>query len=107
MGTGPNLDPEGAMQDRLDELARALAGGMSRRRALRRIGGGLSGGALAMLGIGRASAAQPPQAVCDVCMSRFIGQCVAVCARTQGQETCGETCRETARAVCTLLGECT
>jgi hypothetical protein len=37
-----------------DEMAKALAGGLSRRQALRRAGGGLAGALLASLGLGQA-----------------------------------------------------
>src|SRR5438046_6829690 len=40
---------EGAMDRWLDDVARAVAGGMSRRQALRRIGGGIAGALLARL----------------------------------------------------------
>ena len=41
---------------RFDELAKDLAGGMKRREAFRRIGGGLAGALLASFGVGRARA---------------------------------------------------
>jgi hypothetical protein len=42
------------MGNHFDELAKRMAGGMSRREALRRLGGGLAGALLASLGFGRA-----------------------------------------------------
>jgi hypothetical protein len=41
------------MDHRFDDLAKALAGGMSRREAMRRMGGGLAGTLLAALGLAR------------------------------------------------------
>jgi hypothetical protein len=45
---------EKAMENRFDELAKAVAGGISRREALRRVGGGLIAALLAPLGVGKA-----------------------------------------------------
>src|SRR5262245_45879680 len=39
--------------NRFDELAKALAGGLTRRQALRGIGGGLVGAVLAAVGLGK------------------------------------------------------
>src|SRR5262245_44803630 len=47
---------EQAMEHQFDELAKALAGGLSRREALRRLGGGMAVALLAVLGTGRAEA---------------------------------------------------
>jgi hypothetical protein len=44
------------MEHQFDELAKALAEGMSRREVLSRVGGVLAGGVLALLGMGAASA---------------------------------------------------
>ena len=38
--------------DRFDDLARGFASGMSRRQALKLLGGSLAGGWLAFLGVG-------------------------------------------------------
>jgi len=46
-------------QERFDDLAKALASGVSRREALRKIGVGLAGAVLAGVGLRRAEAAQP------------------------------------------------
>jgi hypothetical protein len=50
---------EKAMENRFDELAKAVAEGMSRREVLSRLRGVLAGGALAFLGMRAASAAPP------------------------------------------------
>jgi len=47
-------------ETRFDELAMALAGGVSRRDALRRIGGGLAGALLASLGLSKSWGAPNP-----------------------------------------------
>src|SRR5262249_21147849 len=44
----------GRMESRFDEFAKALAGGISRREALRRIGGAGAGAMLASLGLAKA-----------------------------------------------------
>jgi hypothetical protein len=44
------------MENRFDELAKAVAEGMTRREVLSRLGGVLAGGALAFLGMRAASA---------------------------------------------------
>jgi hypothetical protein len=45
--------------DRFDDLTRALASGMSRRQALKLLGGSLAGGLMAFLSIGEAHADRP------------------------------------------------
>lgn len=80
------------MEHRLDELAKALAGGMSRREALRRVGG-LMGAVLASLGLGRTAWSAPaPNCVqfckdCGISPSNGVafGQCVSSCAKCQGK----------------------
>jgi hypothetical protein len=42
------------MEHRFDELAKALAGGLSRREALRRLGGGVAAALMSTLGLGKA-----------------------------------------------------
>jgi hypothetical protein len=87
------------MENRFDELAKALAGGMSRRDALRRLGGGLVGAVLASLGLGKAWG-QAPFAGCvkfcrDTCgispgNGGAFSQCVSSC----------ENCWNTAGTIC-------
>ena len=49
------------MNDKFDELAKAMAQSVTRRSALKKFGVGLVGAALAALGLGKAEAAKPPQ----------------------------------------------
>jgi hypothetical protein len=55
------------MAHRFDELAKALAEGMSRREALRRVGGGLVGVILAVFGASALDAAPPCRAMGKPC----------------------------------------
>ncbi len=53
------------MNDKLDELAKAMAQSVTRRAALRRFGFGLAGAALAALGLKDAEAVpKPPKYLC-------------------------------------------
>jgi hypothetical protein len=69
--------------NRFDELAKALAGGVTRRRALRALGGGLAGGLLAALGLGKARAdnawGQQCEEYCKSLGAHPLGQCVSSC----------------------------
>ena len=61
------------MENRFDELAKTLAGGISRRDAMRRIGGGLIAAMIAPFVLGKAAQAAPtvpPAAVNALCQSR-------------------------------------
>ena len=71
---GPDLDGQ-----RFDAMARAMANGATRRRALRLAGGGLAGALLAAVGLGRRAGAQdgPP-----------CGELRARCFE-RGEATCG------------------
>ena len=92
---------------RFDTVAKAVAGGATRRQALRRLGGGLVGGALAALGLGPA-AAQETCPRCRQCIAQFQGSCVSVCVRMVGDESrCALACCEGNRTTCAILGECT
>jgi hypothetical protein len=84
-----------------DDLARGLASGMSRREALKLLGGGLAGGLLVFLGVGRA-AADPPgckrngkhckrdeQCCSGNCES---GTCAAACVSNGGSCTSSSQC---------------
>ena len=98
------------MQNRFDELAKVLAEGGSRRQALRLVGAGLIGGALATLGIGTASAqtAPPLTPECRRCINQYYGQCLVYCTHTSSDpSTCAQTCFTASREFCTVLGECT
>jgi hypothetical protein len=57
---GEEATEEEAMENRFDELAKAVAGGMSRREVLSRVGRVLAGGVLALMGM-KAASAQPPE----------------------------------------------
>jgi hypothetical protein len=52
------------MNDKFDELAKALAQPVARRAALKRFGVGLVGAALAVLGLGNAEAATRTRSLC-------------------------------------------
>jgi len=77
------------MENRFDELTKALSGGMPRREALRRIAGGFAGALLASLGIGKAWGAPAPNSFCekfcrDECgvnpgSGNAFGKCVSSC----------------------------
>jgi hypothetical protein len=54
------------MENRFDDLAKAMAGGMSRREALRAVGGGLFGAVLASLGL-KAWGAPALNSYCEKC----------------------------------------
>ena len=63
---------------RFDALARAMAGGATRRRALRLAGGGLAGALLAAAGLGRRAGAQDG-VPCGDLEARCDEQAVAAC----------------------------
>jgi Stigma-specific protein, Stig1 len=72
---------ENVMEHQFDELAKALAEGMSRREALRRVGGGLAAVLLVSLGWSR-EAWGDTRAVCkSVCggLGKYGNQCMSVC----------------------------
>jgi hypothetical protein len=78
------------MDNRFDELAKAVAEGMTRREVLSRLRGVLAGGALAFLGMRAASADQPDwptcgpgehRSICDV----FRGEVISVKCCPDGQ----------------------
>jgi hypothetical protein len=81
------------MGKEFDELAKALASGVSRRRALKRFAGGAVGAAFASLFTGRSADAQVTPAACrQFCQEQLrvssgptFGRCVAFCARCVGQ----------------------
>jgi hypothetical protein len=80
------------MGNRFDELAKSLAGSVSRREALVRLGGGMAGMLLASLGMGKAWGDPATNSLCeDFCRSTCkirpgggsaFGECVSSC------ETC-------------------
>ena len=85
------------MGNRFDELAKDLARGVSRREALRRLGGGLLGAAVAAvgLGLGKASAdgKGKGEACVDCCRAKLggppegglaFGNCVSDCVHVKG-----------------------
>jgi len=59
------------MENRFDALAKSLADSVSRREALRRLGGGLAGMLLASLGLGKAEGAPAPESACE----KFCREC--------------------------------
>jgi hypothetical protein len=65
--------------ERFDDLTKAMAGGATRRRALRLAGGGLAGALLAAAGLGRRAGAQDDPR-CD----EFYAEC-----RARAEEACG------------------
>jgi hypothetical protein len=84
------------MGNRFDELAKDLARGVSRREALRRLGGGLLGAAIAAVGLGLGNASADGvgdgEACVDCCNAIVprphpFGQCVSECVENDG--VCG------------------
>ena len=105
-------EEERGMESRLDAVAKAVARGSTRRAALRRVGGGLAGGALAALGPGhaavRAQGEECPE--CRHCIKRFFGDCITICeqhSHPAHKADCPLACCEGARATCAVLGHCT
>jgi len=101
------------MSSRFDELAKALAAGVSRREALRLFGGGLMIGLLAPLGVGKGWGAPPPPGCgrlchdagvpsggsawtdcvhrCGVCEANALQACVSFVSATLTVTCCGPT----------------
>jgi hypothetical protein len=81
------------MGKEFDELARALANGVSRRKALRRFAAGAAGAAFASVFGGRSADAQWSPAFCHeacqeilgVSSGREYGRCVSSCASCVGR----------------------
>ena len=92
-----------------DHLTTTLAVGTTRRGMLRRTGGGLAGGLLTALGLGRVAAQQEPVSpTCRQCINMFFAQCVSACVRQfPGQQAgCEQACFQGELLTCTILGEC-
>src|SRR5436309_15376 len=75
-GAGPTTRKELVMlMSRFDDVAKALAGGLSRRDAMKRIGGGLLGALAAAVGLGSAGAGKArgdePATCQDYCAQFF------------------------------------
>jgi len=89
------------MANQFDELSKALAAGISRREALRRIGSGLVGATLAALGLGKADAAPNP---CSVFCSKNFPPGPARAACLQACRQCGadvsRVCFGATNAIC-------
>jgi hypothetical protein len=66
-GDAPEPRKKKAMDNRFDELAKALAGGMSRREALWRLAGGFTGALLASLGLENAWGFKPKPKIDKLC----------------------------------------
>jgi hypothetical protein len=86
------------MENRFDELAKSLASGVSRREALRQLGGGLAGALLASFGLakGAEAAVNSCAAACAQYHGAAHAQCMQVCKScpspqfvTGGPFTCG------------------
>ena len=101
-----------------DDMAKALASGLTRRRALRRVGGGLAGALLGSLGLGRAWGQAPtPKNCADYCKNFLgirpgggdaYGKCVSNCATCLdgGGTACGaDACCAAGQGCCN--GSCT
>jgi hypothetical protein len=105
------------MESRFDEVAKALAEGVSRREALRRLSLGLTSAFLASVGLARGSWAAPRadcRSRCDGLRGRDKNQCMGVCqscssascvSGSAGSMTCcgsaGQVC---CRGACVPLG---
>src|SRR4051812_38432758 len=93
---GRRFTREGLMHH-FDEMAKALAVGLTRRQALQRVGGGLAGALLASLGLGKAWGAGGPQTCSDYCKTTLgltghaASQCVTNCKKCipSGGTACG------------------
>jgi hypothetical protein len=76
------------MDERFSEIAKALASGLSRRDALRRLVGTAAGGVLAFIGLGRSAQAQAPGTCPALCRALGVspgggnafGKCVSNCS---------------------------
>ena len=94
------------MASQFDELSKALASGVSRRELLRRVGVGLTGAALASLGVKVASAAPSECAV--ICgKNAFISgplhaACLQACRECQADVT--RICQMGGSVVCCASG---
>ena len=81
------------MGKHFDELAKALASGVSRRAALKRFATGVAGAAVASVFSGRSASADLSPSVCQqICREivgpkegREFGKCVSSCAKCVGQ----------------------
>lgn len=102
------------MEHRFDTLAKSLAGSISRREALSRVGGGIAGLLLATVGLGRAWSAPATNSQCeDFCRStcgispgggNAFGKCVSsceACVNSTGSRPCGCPASLGADVVCT------
>jgi hypothetical protein len=77
------------MENRFDELAKTLAGAISRREVLSRLGGGLAGLLLASLGWGKAWGQNN---IClHICATKTRGHCIRDCrdCLERGSTVCG------------------
>jgi hypothetical protein len=75
------------MEHQFDELAKALAEGVSRREALRRLGGGLAGVLLAFMGLGKAWSQSGSVDCGSYCRARFTRRSAAL-------RTCVHSCED-------------
>jgi hypothetical protein len=96
------------MDNRFDELTKSLAEGVSRREALRRLGGGLAGALLASLGL--AGVAQGASARdCSITCSNFYppgparAQCNQVCKKCSNTNN---LCPSGGGTICCESGHC-
>ena len=116
------------MAEHFDELTKALASGVSRRDALTRFVGGLFGGLLAAVGLGKTAGAQAAGTCPAYCRSigltpgggNAFGKCVSNCAKCrdaggtecgatgccQGTDVCTNPSNGTCTATCSNVFEC-
>src|SRR2546427_532531 len=87
------------MANGFDEISKVIASGISRREALRRIGGGLVGATLAALGVGQAAAA--PSSCSVFCGKNAFTSGPLHAACLQACHKCGG---DTTRVCCTASG---
>ena len=96
--------------DCFDDLTRTLTTSMSRRQALKLLGGSLAGGLLAFLGVGEAAADDTCKRngkTCkndDQCCGDLI--CVVAGARTNSPKKNSATCQEPASTCVPLYAPC-
>ena len=78
------------MENRFDELAKALVGGVSRREVLRGLGVWVAGGTLAALGLTRKAEAQLGTATRK---GECHGLCRSSCPNSNAARECAQACR--------------